>query len=219
MSLFRIKICGVTRIDDALAVADAGADAIGFNFYAGSRRCIDLGRAEAIVASLPAGIAKVGVFVNAAAEEIRRAAETLRLDFVQLHGDEPADFCADLGGLDFIRAFRLGSDGWRPLVDYLDRCRELRAAPVAVLADACQPGTYGGTGQAADWSLARSYHDLSVGLPLILAGGLNASNVAAAVNAVRPFGVDTASGVEASPGEKDPQQVAAFVEAARRSLS
>jgi phosphoribosylanthranilate isomerase len=218
MNLFRIKICGVNRVDDGLAAAEAGADAIGLNFYPGSQRHVDRDAAEAVVASLPTAIAKVGVFVNAASDEIRGAVKELGLDFVQLHGDEPPDFCAELGGLDFIRAFRLGDAGWQPLVAYLDRCRDLRAPPAAVLVDACQPGTYGGTGRAADWNLARQYHELSLGLPLILAGGLNASNVAQAVSVVRPFGVDTASGVESSPGQKDPRQIAAFVAAARRAL-
>jgi phosphoribosylanthranilate isomerase len=219
MDLFRIKICGITRVDDALAAADAGADAIGLNFYSGSRRYIDVEAAQAIVAALPAGVAKVGVFVNAPIDEIRPIVETLGLDFVQLHGDEPPEFCAELGGLNFIRAFRLGNAGWQSLIDDLAGCRSLRALPCAILVDGCQAGTYGGTGQAADWDLASRYHQLSLDLPLILAGGLNASNLAHAVSVVKPFGVDTASGVEASPGRKNPQQIGAFVAAARRALN
>jgi phosphoribosylanthranilate isomerase len=219
MDLFRIKICGLTRAEDGLAAANAGADAVGLNFFPRSPRYVDLGAAKAVAAVLPPAIATVGVFVNAPVDEIRQAAESLGLDFIQLHGDEPPGFCAELGGLEVIRAFRLGAAGWHPLIEYLDQCRELHAVLRAILVDACQPGTYGGTGHAADWNLARRYHDLSLGLPLILAGGLNPANVADAVRAVKPFGVDTASGVETSPGQKDHRQIAAFVAAASRALN
>jgi phosphoribosylanthranilate isomerase len=218
MELFRIKICGVTCADDAVAVAEAGADALGLNFYPRSPRYVDRDAAKAIVASLPAGIAKVGVFVNAAIDEIQQAVESLGLDFIQLHGDEPPQFCAELGGLDIIRAFRLGAAGWHPLVEYLDQCRERHCLPRAILVDACQAGAYGGTGRATDWNLAREYHELSLGVPALLAGGLNAANVADAIREVKPFGVDTASGVEVRPGQKEHRQVAAFVAAARRAL-
>ena len=164
-------------------------------------------------------MAKVGVFVNARAEEVRQTAERLNLDYVQLHGDEPPSMLGELAaGLRLIRAFRLGKPGWQPLVDYLDECRRFAAMPVAILADACRDGSYGGTGQAVDWALARQFHELELGIPLILAGGLTPQNVAEAIAAVSPAAVDTASGVESSPGCKDPAKVDTFIAASRAAM-
>jgi len=215
--VFRIKICGITRPEDALAAATAGADAIGLNFYQASPRFVDPRRIEAIRSVLPAHVAKVGVFVNAAADAICEAAKLAQLDYAQLHGDEPPDVIGQLRGLPVIRAFRL-ADRWQPIIEYLQHCRGLGSLPTAVLVDACRPGSYGGTGELADWSMTRQYHDLGLDLPLILAGGLRPDNVAAAIAAVRPFGVDTASGVEQSPGSKDAQKITDFVAAARNAL-
>ena len=216
--MFRIKICGVTRPEDALAAAQAGADAIGLNFYPKSPRFVGSEQLEAICAVLPDGVAKVGVFVNASADAVRTAAEKWQLDYVQLHGDELPELVNQLDGLWVIRACRL-VDSWQPVVDYLSRCRELDCLPVALLADSCRPGTYGGTGATADWDVARGYHKLAVDIPLILAGGLRPDNVAQAIAHVQPFGVDTASGVESSPGVKDTTRIAAFVAAARGALA
>ncbi|OYV89740.1 MAG: hypothetical protein B7Z73_06640 [Planctomycetia bacterium 21-64-5] len=151
-------------------------------------------------------------------DAIRDAAKFARLDYVQLHGDEPPDVIGQLGGLHVIRAFRL-ADRWQPIAEYLQRCRELGSLPAAVLVDACRPGSYGGTGELADWSMTRQYHELGLDLPLILAGGLRPDNVAAAIAAVRPFGVDTASGVENLPGKKDAGKTTVFVAAAREALT
>ena len=216
--MFHVKICGITCPDDALAAAHAGADAVGLNFYSGSRRFVDHQQATAIVAALPERVAKVGVFVNARAEQVRSVAESVGLDYVQLHGDEPPQLISELTGLAVVRAFRLGTDGWRPITEFLDQCYLLGALPRAVLVDACRPGLYGGTGEATDWAIAREYHELRLGLPLILAGGLTPANVSEAVAAVEPDGVDTASGVESAPGVKDTLKVAAFVAAARAAL-
>lgn len=216
--MFRVKICGITTVEDARHAADAGADAIGINFYGGSVRAVTRDQARAIAEAAPDEVAKVGVFVNAGAVEIQQMAERLKLDYVQLHGDEPPSMLGELAGLGVIRAFRLGRAGWQPLVDYLDECRRLAAMPVAVLADACREGAFGGTGQAVNWALARQFHELQLGIPLILAGGLTPQNVAEAIAAVSPAAVDTASGVESLPGCKNVAMVAAFVAASRTAL-
>lgn len=218
-AMFQIKICGVKRVTDALAAAEAGADAIGLNFHSGSPRAVELDVAEAIVEALPKHVARVGVFVNADAAGVRKAAERLKLDFVQLHGNEPPEVAAELGDLRVIRAFRLGPAGWTPLLDYLAECRRLHAAPAAVLVDASRPGMFGGTGQTVDWQIARAFHELRLGLPLVLAGGLTADNVGAAIIAVAPAAVDTASGVESQPGVKDSAKIAAFISRARGALA
>jgi phosphoribosylanthranilate isomerase len=218
MAVFRIKICGVTRAEDALAAARAGADAIGLNFYSESRRFVDPLRAANIAAHVPTGVAKVGVFVNPPIDDVRRQVDLLGLDFVQLHGDEPPSFLAQLHDLPIIRAFRLGPAGWLPLVNYLDECRRFDCCPAAILADAATAKGYGGTGTVSDWQIARQFHGLGVDLPFILAGGLNPSNVAEAIAAVKPFGVDVASGVESAAGTKDYGKIAAFASAARTAF-
>jgi phosphoribosylanthranilate isomerase len=219
MAPFRIKICGVTLPEDAAAAAEAGADAIGLNFYRGSPRYVDPRQAEAIIAALPPGLSKVGVFVNSGANELRQTAEKLALDYVQLHGDEPAEFLGQLNGLPIIRAFRFGMQGWQALVEYLAECRSLKALPMSILVDGySSSGDYGGTGQSPDWQAVRQFHDLGTHLPLILAGGLNPSNVAQAIMTVRPMAVDVASGVESRPGKKDWVKVSDFVAAAREAF-
>lgn len=216
--MFRVKICGITSVGDARLAATAGADAVGINFYGGSARVVTVDQARAIAEAAPSGVAKVGVFVNGSAAEIRQTADCLNLDYVQLHGDEPPSMLSELAGVRVIQAYRLGDAGWQPLVDYLDECRQLGAMPYAVLVDSCRAGAYGGTGQTVDWPLARGFHDLGLDIPLILAGGLVAENVAEAIAAVSPAAVDTASGVESSPGHKDPAKVKAFITAARAAL-
>jgi len=217
--MFRIKICGVTSIADAVAAADAGADAIGLNFYPGSSRYISHARAAEIAAALPAGTRKIGVFVNSAVDEVRHIARRLSLDGVQLHGDEPPDFLAGLVGIPVLRAFRLAAGGLPAVSNYLAECRRLGATPDMVLLDSYCAGAFGGTGRTLDWTLAAAYHQLNSAPPLILAGGLVATNVAQAIAAVRPAAVDTASGVEASPGRKDHAQVAGFIAAAKAAFA
>jgi len=210
---FRVKICGLTRPEDARAAAEAGADAIGLNFYSGSPRCITPEQARAVAAVLPAGVARVGVFVNTLAAEMERIARETPLDYIQLHGDEPPELLAELS-LPVLRAFRLREDDWNPIRAYLARCHQLGRRPAGVLVDAFAPGAYGGTGKTVDWAAVAAGREALDGLPLILAGGLTPENVAAAITAARPDGVDTASGVESSPGVKDAYQVRAFVSAA-----
>jgi phosphoribosylanthranilate isomerase len=217
--MFRIKICGITRVEDALAAAAAGADAIGLNFYPQSARCVGDEQARRIAAAVPAGVARVGVFVNAAAEEIQRTFDRTPLDFVQLHGDEPPELLCQLGDRPIIRVFRMGSGGLAAALAYLDRCRQLGVVPRMVLADAAAGRAYGGTGELADWSALSAYPSAAWHPPLILAGGLTPENVAAAIRAVRPAGVDTASGVEITPGVKDTELMKRFVETARSALA
>jgi len=216
--VFRIKICGITCIEDALAAGEAGADAIGLNFYPPSPRCVDDDLAEEIAAATPAGVAKVGLFVDAEAAEIDRRCDRLGLDWVQLHGDERPEYLAELAGRPVLKAFRCRTAGLDEVVAYLDRCGTLESLPAAVLLDAYQPGQYGGTGHRLDWpALAATKHVLRA-MPLVLAGGLTADNVAEAVRIVGPHAVDTASGVELHPGRKDAAKVAAFCAAARAAF-
>ena len=199
-----VKICGVCSLDDALACVDAGADALGFNFYARSKRHVEVGVAAAIAKQLPPSVRTVGVFVDPTAEEVDRAFASGAIDFAQLHGDETPDFCARFSGR-YIKAVRLRDE--RSLATIAAYACDL------VLVDADTP-QYGGSGQRADVGLAR---EAALSRRVILAGGLTPENVAEAVAAVRPFGVDVAGGVEREPGVKDWLKVAAFVQAAKEA--
>jgi len=216
--MFRVKICGITSVEDARAVAAAGADAVGLNFYPKSPRYVGVEKAREIVDALADELVKVGLFVNAAVEEVCERFDQLGLDLIQLHGDEPPEFLARLGGRPVLRAFRLGEAGLGPLRGYLADCRQLACVPRLVLVDASVEGSYGGTGEVADWRTLREYPRDSAYPPLVLAGGLTSGNVAEAIGTVRPAAVDTASGVESGPGRKDPAAVEAFVRAARRAF-
>lgn len=222
--MFTIKICGLTGAADAQAAVQAGADAIGLNFYEGSPRRVRQESAEQIVESLPSGAIKVGVFVNSTAEFVLRTCDRLQLDLIQIHGDEPPEFLAELSGKPVMRALRCSADGLPRVLSYLEACRDLRAMPRYLLLDAHHHGGYGGTGQLADWPAAREYRQRlrSSGsdLPqLVLAGGLNPENVAEAIAAVQPSAIDAASGVESSPGRKCSAKMQAFAAAAREALS
>jgi phosphoribosylanthranilate isomerase len=214
--MFRIKICGITTVEDATAAAEAGADAVGLNFYAQSPRCIDLATARAIVQSVPQGMAKVGVFVNESLQRMIQVADQLALDFVQLHGDEPPDRLAGLAPRQTIRAFRMSGDD-EPLLTYLRACHELGYPPTAVLIDAYKLGIYGGTGKTADWGRVREFLQRAGNVPVVLSGGLSPENVAEAIERARPAAVDVASGVEVAPGRKDAARMGRFVDAARRA--
>jgi phosphoribosylanthranilate isomerase len=216
--MFQTKICGITSVEDALAVAQAGADAIGLNFYARSPRYVTATGAADILKALPAGISKVGLFVDTPASDVCRLFDQLRLDLIQLHGDQPPEFLPQLGQRPVMRAFRVGPEGLRPVAAYLDRCRELGNAIAMTLIDSLVVGEYGGTGMVADWSVAQAYRAEAGAPPLVLAGGLTPENVAAAIRTVRPAAVDVASGVESQPGRKDPARVEAFIQAARRAF-
>ena len=204
----RIKICGITREEDAWAAIEAGADALGFVFVPGTPRFIEPGRAAAITRSLPPFVSRVGLFVNADPEHIRATVAEARLDTVQLHGDETPEVGLSLLGLvRVIQAFRVqGPETLQRLPDY-------RKSADAWLLDAYVPGTAGGTGARFDWNLAVQAREL--GHPLILAGGLKPENTAEAVRQVRPFAVDVSSGVESSPGQKDAEKIRELIRSAR----
>lgn len=204
----KIKICGITNLNDALAAADAGADLLGFNFYPESPRYIDIGLCRGITSKLLnryAHVVFVGVFVNMPASEIYATIETCGLELAQLHGDETPEMLVVLGG----RAFK----AFHGVPDDTTITGYTRVAAPALLVDAAVKGVYGGSGVVADWSAAA---ELSKGVPLLLAGGLTPENVAEAVRQVHPWGVDVASGVEVSPGVKDFGKMKRFVEAARK---
>lgn len=214
--MFCIKICGITTIDDARAAADAGADAVGLNFFRKSRRFVQPEIAQRIAAALPTGVAKVGVFVNHTAREIAEVLGQVSLDFVQLHGDETASILAQLPtGVRVVRACRCGPDGFQRLSRFLTDAGSSGRPPDAVLFDANVGSGFGGTGQLADWGLIVQQRATIAPLPIILAGGLTPENVAEAIAVVRSDGVDVASGVERQPGMKDGLLVKKFVARAR----
>jgi phosphoribosylanthranilate isomerase len=218
--MFRIKICGVTNVEDAVAAAEAGAEAVGLNFYLGTPRCVPRERAMDIAASLPREVVRVGVFVNAPLDELLETREAVGLDYLQLHGDEPPELLLELklAGAFCLRAFRCGAEGLAPITQYLEACRTIDALPEAVLIDAHAPGQFGGTGKTVDWPMLHPLEGWILRRPLLLAGGLNPDNVAEAIKEARPWGVDTASGVEASPGRKDADRVRRFISSALAAL-
>jgi phosphoribosylanthranilate isomerase len=206
--MVRVKICGITNAVDALAAIDAGANLLGFNFYAKSPRCISEGDAAIIRSQLPKKIKAVGIFVNTSPAEVAALCKSLKLHAAQLHGDETPEDVAELASsLPVFKAFRVEPDF--PLAT-LDEYPEA----YAFLFDAAHTGQYGGTGRTTDWDVARR---ATVGRRIILAGGLNVENVAAAVRIVRPYGIDVASGVESRPGKKDRGLLREFVEEVRRA--
>jgi phosphoribosylanthranilate isomerase len=197
----RVKICGITRLEDALGCIEAGADALGFNFWPGSKRHVPLARAVDIAAALPAGVLRVGVFVRAAPGSVAAAVRAVGLGAVQLHGDEdPSDY-ADAGA-PLWQVLRIAST--------LPASVSPRAAEL--LLDARVDG-FGGGGRSFDWSVAHGARRF--GVPFWLAGGLSPDNVREAVQRAAPSGVDVASGVESAPGVKDLARVRAFVAAVR----
>lgn len=216
--MFHIKICGITSVEDALVVAQAGADAIGLNFYPRSPRHVSLDTAREIIAALPRGVTKVGLFVNAQLEYVCKTVDDLSLDLIQLHGDETPDYLAQFGERPVMRAFRVAPGTLQPVLDYLAACRKLAAEPKLALLDPFVPGEYGGTGHTADWSVAQQFAAQPNTPPLVLAGGLTPSNVAKAIAAVHPAAVDVATGVESTPGRKDPAAVQSFIQAAKSAF-
>ncbi|HEX7316738.1 MAG TPA: phosphoribosylanthranilate isomerase [Pyrinomonadaceae bacterium] len=204
----RVKVCGITNLADALAALEAGADMLGFNFYARSPRRVAPAVARKIIESLPDGVACVGVFVNEPAPaDVERIAREAGLDAVQLHGDETPEYCQSLRGLTTIKALRVGADY------HIDTAAAYGTD--AVLLDAYVASARGGTGHTFDWTLATLTRER---VPrLFLAGGLTPDNVATAVAAVRPYAVDVCSGVETAPGRKSPELMRRFVEQVKSS--
>ncbi|WP_076578994.1 phosphoribosylanthranilate isomerase [Pseudomonas sp. P3C3] len=204
MTAVRVKICGITRVEDALAVAAAGADAIGLVFYAKSPRAVDIEQARAILAALPPFVTTVGLFVDAERNELERILASVPLDLLQFHGDESVQQC-EAFGRPYIKALRVKAGD--------DIAAQVARYPSAqgILLDAYVEGVPGGTGEAFDWSLIPQ----ALSKPLILAGGLRPDSVAEAVSRVRPYAVDVSGGVEASKGVKDVEKIGAFIRAAR----
>ena len=201
----KVKICGITRLPDALAAVEAGADALGFMFFEGSKRHLTPAAATKIIRALPPFVAKVGVFVNASAETVRATIAECGLDTLQFHGEETPEFCRQFAPLKVVKAFRIqNAASLQPLPDY---------AVDAWLLDSYVPGHRGGTGEKFNWELAAQAKEL--GRPVILAGGLSPENIADAMQQVWPFGVDVSSGVESAPGQKDAGLVRRFVEIVR----
>ncbi|WP_212630348.1 phosphoribosylanthranilate isomerase [Pseudomonas sp. KB-10] len=202
----RSKICGITRVQDALAAVEAGADAIGLVFYAKSPRAVSVEQAAAIVQALPPFVTCVGLFVNMPRDDVQAVLQRVPLDLLQFHGDESPVDCEGYGR-PYIKALRV-----RPGED-LAATMALYAGARGILLDTFVEGVPGGTGAAFDWSLVPP----DVAKPIILAGGLEASNVAAAIRQVRPYAVDVSGGVEASKGIKDADKIRAFVQAVRNA--
>jgi phosphoribosylanthranilate isomerase len=209
----RVKVCGLTRVADAVSCAELGVDWIGLNFHPSSPRRVDPEAAVEIVAALPATCKAVGLFVDRQPAEVAATAARVGLTIVQLHGNEPPDDVAALSHLIVVRAFRLADDAAiARMTSYLERASHLGRMPDAVLIDTFVAGQPGGTGH----SIALDLLDRLPPLPrLILAGGLSTENVAERVARVRPWMVDVASGVESSPGRKDAARVATFIRAVR----
>jgi phosphoribosylanthranilate isomerase len=246
--MFRIKICGITSVEDALIAGEAGADAIGLNFYSQSPRYVTAEQAESIVQELREvysadQLAVYGVFVNASVDDILwviREANLYATDNglgIQLHGDEPPELLRELRShglgtsgellqasghiptVPITRAFRSKDPSLAEVAGYLDKCQQLGALPQAVLLDGYTPGVYGGTGTAANWPVLAQQRNLLRKLPAVLAGGLTAQNIAEAIKVAQPDAVDVASGVESAPGKKDYAKTMAFVAAARRAFA
>ncbi|SUD40543.1 N-(5'-phosphoribosyl)anthranilate isomerase [Ectopseudomonas mendocina] len=200
----RSKICGITRVEDALAAVEAGADAIGLVFYAKSPRAVSVEQAAEIVQALPPFVTSVGLFVNMPREQLLAVLQQVPLDLLQFHGDESPAECEDYGR-PYIKALRVrpGENVAAAMAPY--------AGARGILLDTFVEGVPGGTGAAFDWSLVPQ----GVARPIILAGGLEAHNVAAAIRQVRPYAVDVSGGVEASKGIKDAGKIRAFVKSVR----
>lgn len=197
----RVKICGITRREDALAAVAAGADALGLVFYAQSPRATDVAQAQALVAALPPFVSTVGLFVNAPAEQVQQVLHAVPLDLLQFHGDETPAYCAAFGR-PWLKALRM-----KPGLD-LDAEMARFAGAQGILVDAWHDGLYGGTGEAFDWNRLQT---LNGDRRLVLAGGLTADNVAAAISLVRPWAVDVSSGVETAPGLKSGELIQRFI--------
>ena len=201
----RVKICGVTREEDLRAAAEAGADAIGLNFYPPSPRFLSVERARSLRAEVPPFVTSVAVFVNAPESEVRRVLDQVRPDALQFHGEETPAFCESFG-VPYTKACRV-----RQGVDLLEYWRPFSSAS-GWLADAYVE-EYGGTGKRFDWSQVPR----KLGRPLILSGGLTSANVGEAIRALRPWAVDVASGVESAKGIKDAARIAAFITEVRNA--
>ncbi len=204
MSRTRIKICGITRIEDALCAARAGADAIGLIFYEPSPRAVTIEQAISIANALPPFVSTVALFVNAAPREVDAVISRLAPSMLQFHGDEDPAYCTQFG-LPFMKAIRVG--GGMTADDLLEYASEFVAARASLL-DTLSQGVYGGSGESFDWQIIPAVMRHRI----VLSGGLQPDNVAAAVRMIRPFAVDVSSGVEIQKGVKDHAKIEKFIE-------
>ncbi|WP_158265526.1 phosphoribosylanthranilate isomerase [Blastopirellula marina] len=214
--MFRIKICGLTDFENAIAVAHSGADAIGLNFFPGSKRKVGTDTAEKIANSVRGEVQIVGLFVNATLEEIEKTHQRVGFDWIQLHGDESVEFALSLDdrlGVPILAACRGTLDRWPAATD--------KFRPQALLMDAAVQGAFGGTGQQTDWQLAATWRTIPDLARFVLAGGLTPENVGQAIATVQPTAVDVAGGVEISgkPGMKDLAKVEVFVSTAQQAFA
>jgi phosphoribosylanthranilate isomerase len=200
VSRTRVKICGITRIEDGLAACAAGADAVGLVFYAPSPRAVDIEQAATIRQALPPFVTVVGLFVNADEQTVAQTAERVQLDLLQFHGDETPAECERLGR-PYMKAIRVNGE-----VDLREASQSYASARALVL-DTHDEALWGGSGRTFDWELVPA----DIGLPVVLAGGLTPANVADAIMRLRPYGVDVSGGVEQSPGIKDAASIAKFI--------
>ena len=200
----KVKICGITSLEDALVSVDAGADALGFVFFDKSPRNIEPEAAARIIAAVPPFVQVVGLFVNADLDFVNATADRCRLDIVQLHGDESPSYCQAVHRR-VMKAFRVRG------MESLVAMAQYRVS--AYLLDAYSPDAFGGTGARFDWDCAVAAKSQG---QIVLAGGLDPDNVASAVAKVAPYGVDVSSGVESSPGRKDPEKVRRFIREAKK---
>ena len=206
-----IKICGITREQDALAAARYGANAIGLVFYASSPRYVTPARATELMRALPPFVMSVGLFVDASADEVTQTLAVARVDLLQFHGNESPAYCRQISarcGVPYLKAARV-----RPGLDLLQYAHDYHDAK-ALLLDAYVEGAHGGTGSTFDWALIPK----NLPLPVVLSGGLTPENVTMAIQAVRPWAVDVSSGVEISKGIKDTAKIAAFVTGVRNAI-
>jgi len=201
--MVKVKVCGLRTLPDALLAIELGADFLGFNFWSGSKRQIALKDAAKIIAQLKGQAKIVGVFVNQPLAEVKKIIQAIGIDYAQLHGDEPAEYCAKIP-VPVIKALRLGAES------DLDALKDF---PQALWLIDSRTAGFGGSGISPDWNLAQRARRLAG--KIILAGGLTPENVAEAIKAVRPWAVDVASGVESSPGKKDPSKLRNFFKAVK----
>jgi phosphoribosylanthranilate isomerase len=203
--MVKVKICGITNLEDAQVAANAGCDALGFIFFKKSPRYISPEKARQIIKQLPARVVKIGVFANAKEKTIKQVARFCHLQMLQFHGNESPEFCRKFKNYKIIKTFRIKN--------ILDLRKALRYKPFAFLFDTFSKKKLGGTGKSFNWQLVSRLEKIKQ--PIFLAGGLNAKNVEAAIKTVHPAWVDASSSLEARPGKKDLQKVKSFVQAAK----
>lgn len=196
----RIKICGLTRVEDVKAAVTKGADAVGFVFYEPSPRSVSVGQAEVLARHVPAFVSVVGLFVNPSKEQVRDVLDRIPIDLLQFHGDETPEFCSQFGRR-WIKAVRVQKS------EQIEQALSDYHLASGLLVDAWHPNQYGGTGNSFNWDLIPSERSL----PLILAGGLSSANVALAIEKVKPWAVDVSGGVEKSKGIKDIEKISDFI--------